>query len=210
MFIFFQCTLKPHHHFPLSLSLHAMSTLSLPDVDTLDEDDTIIQWDNKMSGADDDDELMSSHVSRPPPNTTCQPASDVPQPSSEISQPSGLPISKISSLTHDELWHNPEFMWYVKLMVSLQDLLNLRQKPTLPLDCESPSSFFFLCSIMFFEPQQQARHAHHCAQANRHPKFRLRSLSCLYVFLSRAPLTDLRSIQSWSSGLLRTASQTPL
>ena len=95
-----------------------------------------------MSGADDDDELMSSHMSRPPPNTTCQPASDVPQPSSKISQPSGLPISKFSSLTHDELQHNPEFMRYVNLVGSLQELLNMQQKPTLPLDCESPSSLF--------------------------------------------------------------------
>ncbi|KAN0128803.1 hypothetical protein V8E53_013390 [Lactarius tabidus] len=50
--------------------------------------------------------------------------------------PQVLPISTIASLTHDELWHNPEFMKHVNLVSSLQELLNL-QKTMLSNFCSS-------------------------------------------------------------------------
>ncbi|KAN0135767.1 hypothetical protein V8E53_006407 [Lactarius tabidus] len=53
-----------------------------------------------------------------------------PPPSNKISKPSGLPINTIAHLTHNELWHNPEFMKYVSLVNSLQILLNLWEKST--------------------------------------------------------------------------------
>jgi hypothetical protein len=64
----------------------------------------------------------------------------MPSVSGAISQPSGLPISTIACLTHNELWHNPEFMKHVNLVSLLQELLKLQEK-SVPSNfcCESPS-----------------------------------------------------------------------
>ncbi|KAN0128815.1 hypothetical protein V8E53_013402 [Lactarius tabidus] len=60
--------------------------------------------------------------------------------SSKISKPSGLPIDTIAHLTHDELWHNPEFMKYVSLINSLQELLNLWEKSAMHTFVSKPQS----------------------------------------------------------------------
>ena len=48
--------------------------------------------------------------------------------SSVISSPSGLTIDTISRLTHDELWHNTEFMKQLRMVDALQELLGLRER----------------------------------------------------------------------------------
>ena len=43
----------------------------------------------------------------------------IPTSSSQVSPPSGLPISTIAHLTHDELMHNAVFVKYVSLVDAL-------------------------------------------------------------------------------------------
>ncbi|KAH9170975.1 hypothetical protein EDB89DRAFT_2071275 [Lactarius sanguifluus] len=59
---------------------------------------------------------------------------------SQISQPSGLPITTIARLTHDELTHNPEFMKYVEMVSHLQELLSLRRNPMMATNSTTISS----------------------------------------------------------------------
>jgi hypothetical protein len=69
---------------------------------------------------------------------------------SQLSQPSGLPIDSIARLTHNELCYNLEFMRNVNIIVSLQELLSLRQK-SLTSKCELsiPIPSFFLSKLFF-------------------------------------------------------------
>ncbi len=55
-----------------------------------------------------------------------------------VSSPSGVPLSTIALLTHDELRQNAEFMKYVNMVTMLQELLKFRQGSTL------------LCKFFFF------------------------------------------------------------
>ena len=74
-----------------------------------------------------DDELASTAVAAP-----------------QISLPSRLSVDTIARLTHNELRHNLEFLKYVKMVDSLQELLRLRSSvPT------GESSLFF-CFFLFF------------------------------------------------------------
>ena len=75
------------------------------------------------------------------------PATSLLSSSSAISHPSGLPIVKISRLTHDELRHNPEFMRYVHMVIALQELLDLQDKT---LKGELPYSMFIFHHLSFF------------------------------------------------------------
>src|SRR6266404_4347691 len=59
-------------------------------------------------------------------------------PPSNLSSPSGVPLSTIALLTHDELRQNAEFMKYVNMVTMLQELLKFRQGSTL------------LCKFFFF------------------------------------------------------------
>jgi hypothetical protein len=93
--------------------------------------------DRGMGWADDDDDDDDDYVSgsllslgkRAPPSAITSASSRYPEtPSSQLSQPSSLPVEIIAVLTHDELRHNAEFMKYVALVGSLQELLSLREK----------------------------------------------------------------------------------
>ncbi|KAN0136753.1 hypothetical protein V8E53_005523 [Lactarius tabidus] len=96
------------------------------------------QVDEVVQGFDNKDEDDKYNYSLPPSKAkpTLHPPSAVTSDSSrtlalsssKISKPSGLPINTIAHLTHDELWHNLEFMKYVSLVDSLQELLNLRER----------------------------------------------------------------------------------
>jgi hypothetical protein len=107
------------------------------------------QVDEVVQGFDNKDEDDKYNYSLPPSKAkpTLHPPSAVTSDSSrtlalsssKISKPSGLPINTIAHLTHDELWHNLEFMKYVSLVDSLQELLNLRERSaTRTFVCESP------------------------------------------------------------------------
>ena len=75
-----------------------------------------------------DDELASTAVTAP-----------------QISLPSRLSVDTIAHLTRDELRHNLEFLKYVKMVDSLQELLRLRSSvPT------GESSLFFVFFLFFF------------------------------------------------------------
>jgi len=63
---------------------------------------------------------------------------------SQHSRPSGVLINTIARLTHDELTHNPEFMRNVNMVVSLQELLSLRQKSPMSNGELSPLPSFYL------------------------------------------------------------------
>jgi hypothetical protein len=100
------------------------------------QDDSAFNWDDDDDD-DEDDNLSGSgggHISSTVTSGGSHPAT----PSSLISQPSGLPINAIAALTHDELRHNPEFMKYVSLVSSLQELLSLQEKK----NCELPAPSF--------------------------------------------------------------------
>jgi hypothetical protein len=130
----------------MSLATHA------PPQDVLEEP--------PMDWADDDDgdvsaSLVSHHAS---PSVITAVSSRYPTtPSSLLSQPSGLLFLTITGPTHDEIRCNPEFMRYVDLVGSLQELLSLWEKKAplapSPLACESPAPpLFSLCSLFFFSP----------------------------------------------------------
>jgi hypothetical protein len=124
--------------------------------------------DHGMDWADEDDDEDDEYVSgsllslgkRAPPSAITSASSWYPEtPSSQLSQPSGLPVEIIAGLTHDELRHNAEFMKYVALVGSLQELLSLREKKPpspspFPHNCESsaPCPFSFPLTCLFFSP----------------------------------------------------------
>jgi len=88
-----------------------------------------------MSEDKDKDELMEAELAQ----LVLQPN----PPPSNLSSPSGVPLSTIASLTHDELRQNAEFMKYVNMVTMLQELLKFRQGSTL--SCK----FFFFFSTLF-------------------------------------------------------------
>ncbi|KAH8980138.1 hypothetical protein EDB92DRAFT_1954218 [Lactarius akahatsu] len=61
-------------------------------------------------------------------------------PSSLLSQPLGLPIEVITRLTHNKLTQNAEFMKYVNMVSHLQELLNVRQNPSMTANSTTISS----------------------------------------------------------------------
>src|SRR6266404_6607796 len=65
-------------------------------------------------------------------------------PPSNLSSPSGVPLSTIASLTHDELRQNAEFMKYVNMVTMLQKLLKFWQGSML--SCK----FFFFFQLFSF------------------------------------------------------------
>ena len=65
--------------------------------------------------------------------------------SSKLSRPSGLLVDTVTGLTHDELLVNLEFVKYVSLVSSLQELINLQSGAHL-----SSSESFFCCSCHIF------------------------------------------------------------
>jgi hypothetical protein len=119
---------------------------SLPTAPPQDEvKEPEMNWgDDDDDDDDDDDYHMSGSLGNPAPRSAITSASSrYPEtPSSQISHPSGLPFDTIASLTHDELRRNAEFMRYVALVGSLQELLSLRDKklPSLPSPSPFPSS----------------------------------------------------------------------
>ena len=64
----------------------------------------------------------------PPSSTTSDSSRTLVLSSNKLSLPSGLPKDTIARLTHDELRLNPEFVTYVGLVKSLQDLIESREK----------------------------------------------------------------------------------
>ncbi|KAN0135291.1 hypothetical protein V8E53_006856, partial [Lactarius tabidus] len=99
-------------------------------------------YNNEDDDEDEDNDYnysLPSPAPHPPSVITSASSQTLAVPSVTISQPSGLPISTITSLTHDELRHNPEFMKHVNLVSLLQELLNLRK--TAPSNfCSKPLS----------------------------------------------------------------------
>ena len=81
---------------------------------------------NNNSGLDLDDVQEDTHY-HPLPCVTTSLTSSLPS-SSLISSPSGLAIDTIAQLTHDELYLNPEFMEYIHMVDTLQELLGLWEK----------------------------------------------------------------------------------
>ena len=81
---------------------------------------------NNNSGLDLDDVQEDTHY-HPLPGVTTSLTSSLPS-SSLISSPSGLAIDTIAQLTHDELYLNPEFMEYIHMVDTLQELLGLWEK----------------------------------------------------------------------------------
>ena len=80
-----------------------------------------------------------------PPSTSTSDSSQTLTFSSKLSHPSGLLVDTVAGLTHDELLVNPEFVKYVSLVGSLQELINL-QSGAHPSSSES----FFRCSCHIF------------------------------------------------------------
>lgn len=69
-------------------------------------------------------------------------------------------MDTIAGLTHDELRLNSEFVKYVSLVSSLQELLSLREKTAPPpppplLDCEWPRSHLSRANSFFVQPLHQ-------------------------------------------------------
>jgi hypothetical protein len=93
---------------------------------------------------------LPSPAPHPPSVITSASSQTLAVPSVTISQLSSLPISTIASLTHDELWHNPEFMKHVNLVSLLQELLNLQKTMLSNFCCESPPSHCLCSSLMCF------------------------------------------------------------
>src|SRR6266404_3245246 len=79
---------------------------------------------------DEEDDIVEDMLTPPPQAASLD----------SISYPSGLPLSKIATLTHDELRNNSEFKKYVEMVAMLQELLSLRQ-------ASNPSSKFFFISF---------------------------------------------------------------
>jgi hypothetical protein len=106
-----------HHHLPLPFSLRSLpfSFFLLP-MSTSFSANALIDDDPGQDSDDNLDEVMDSSV--PPPSRT------------QLSLPSGLSITMISRLTHDELRHNPKFCKYVSLVDAL--LLSTRSNPGEP------------------------------------------------------------------------------
>ena len=83
------------------------------------------RWCNKYN--EDYDYTLPSLV-KPHPHTLSTSTLDSSQMlafSSKLSHPSGLPVDAIAGLTHNELMLNAEFIQYVSLVSSLQNLINL-------------------------------------------------------------------------------------
>jgi hypothetical protein len=120
--------------------------------------------DHGMDWADDNNNYVSGSLlslgKRAPPSAITSASSRYPEtPSSQLSQPSGLPVEIIAGLTHDELRRNAEFMKYVALVGSLQELLSLQEKKPpspspFPHNCESsaPALFIFHLRSFFSAP----------------------------------------------------------
>jgi hypothetical protein len=145
--LFLLVLFAPSLSMPFSTDAPPQDVLEEPPMDWADNDD---DSDGDVSAS-----LVSHHAS---PSTITAASSQYPTtPSSLLSQPSGLPFVTIAGLTHDELRRNPEFMRYVDLVGSLQELLSLWEKKApsalSPLACESPAPPpFSLRSLFFFSP----------------------------------------------------------
>jgi hypothetical protein len=135
-----------------------MSSLSFanPGYDNKD-DNLVMEWENNKdtaaaattATATNDSDLSAPQVSHG--KHPSQPASSLSctSPASNISHPSGLPVTKIVCLTHDELLLNPEFVKYVNLVDSLQELLNLQEKKApRALVCESLKGFLWFLVLV--------------------------------------------------------------
>jgi hypothetical protein len=147
-----------------------MSSLSFANPGYDDEDDNLVmEWENDEDAAaaataataTNNSDLSAPQVSHG--KCPSQPASSLSRtsPASNISHPSRLPVAKITCLTHDKLLLNPEFVKYVNLVDSLQELLNLQEKKApRVLVCESLKCFpWFLALTIFFQPQHCTPHA---------------------------------------------------
>jgi hypothetical protein len=122
-----------------------MSTFSPINAYLEDDDEPELDLDGLE---DDDDDVSAFNVSRGRKNSS-YPSSVITSASSRpfttpasslLSLPSGLPIETIARLTHDELRHNAEFMKYVGMVDSLQELLSFRQTTATHGESPLPSS----------------------------------------------------------------------
>jgi hypothetical protein len=153
-----------------------------------EDDDLVMEWENDKdtaaaataATATNNSDLSAPQVSHG--KHPSQPASSLScaSPASNISHPSGLPVTKIACLSHDKLLLNPEFVKYVNLVDSLQELLNLREKKApRALVCESPKCFpWFLALTIFFQPQHCTPRACPYALASQLLRFQLWVLGC--------------------------------
>jgi hypothetical protein len=83
-----------------------------------DEDEPLDEPLMDLDGDDDDDDDYASKLIGTGTGTTSA-SSCAPATPSVLSQPSGLPITAIAGLTHDELRRNEEFMKYVRIVDAL-------------------------------------------------------------------------------------------
>jgi hypothetical protein len=183
-------------------------------------EDRGMDWADDNNDDNNDEYVFGSLLSlgkRAPPSAITSASSRYPEtPSSQLSQPSGLPVEIIAGLTHDELRRNAEFMKYVALVGSLQELLSLREKKPpspspFPHNCESsaPCPFSFPLTRLFFQPHLLRARLHPCAQASQLHKFRLLR-GCRHPFLTLGQSSALLSIHRRSSGPFRTTRTTPM
>ena len=114
--------------------------------------------------------------------------------SSKLSHPSGLPVDAIAGLTHDELMLNAEFVQYVSLVGSLQNLINLWSTGQLAKFGEFPLAphliTYFHLLTLFLQLSLSVLQAP-CVQASWHLKslVPLPITSCLFLARTSVPMT---------------------
>ena len=142
-------TLPPFFFLSLSLSVFSfMSTIT----NTPCEDEDLVdlnESDSDLPNLDASASLVSSKPASHPPslNVSASSFSLATPSSSSLSLPSGLPVTTISRLTHDELRVNAEFMKYVNMV---DVLLNIWEKSPSNGEYLPPPPFFFLTILILF------------------------------------------------------------
>ena len=122
--------------------------------------------------------------------------------SSKLSPPSGLPVDAIAGLTHNELMLNVEFVQYVSLVGSLQNLIDLRSTGQPAKFGEFPPAphliAYFRSLTLFLQLSLSVLRAP-CVRASRHLKSLIPPPITSCLFLTRTSV--LMTFHLKSSGL---------